>query len=164
MTFDPVLFENGLSLRTMTENDLGRVLGIERASFEHPWSKSNFLDEFKNPDIACPLVLANGEDIVAFSILWFIVDECHLANIAVAPDHRKKGLANLILNEVRRLSAKKGCTKILLEVRKSNENAIRIYEKFGFVRVGTRKGYYHDGFLNEEDAILMDYSIPKTGM
>jgi ribosomal-protein-alanine N-acetyltransferase len=149
------------TIRPMEFRDLNDVMIIEVSSFATPWGRQHFLDELANPDISIPLVLESGKKIVAYAVLWIILDECHLANIAVSPDYRKMGLAVFFLEHIKRLAREKRCGRIMLEVRKSNLDAIHLYERFRFYRVGVRKHYYHDGFMQTEDAILMDLDLTK---
>jgi ribosomal-protein-alanine N-acetyltransferase len=146
-------------IRLMRPEDLEHVMVIERSSFESPWTKNNFFDEFKNSDLSTQLVMEADRRIVAFAILWIIIDECHLANIAVHPDFRRRGLAEIMLNKVIGIAREKNCKKIMLEVRKSNDPAIQLYTKYRFEKVGVRKNYYHDGFMKQEDAVLMDLNL-----
>ncbi len=155
-------FSSGqLNIRPMVHDDIHDVMLIEVSSFASPWGRQHFLDELANPDISIPLVAEYGKKIIAYAVLWIILDECHLANIAVSPDYRKKGIAGFFLGHIRQKALEKKCTRIMLEVRKSNHDAIRLYERFHFYRVGVRKHYYHDGFMQTEDAILMDLDLMK---
>lgn len=156
---------DGLTIRThhlirlMRPEDLDQVMAIERTSFESPWTKNNFFDEFKNSDLSTQLVMEFDSRIIAFTIVWIIMDECHLANIAVHPDCRRMGVAEILLNKVISIAREKNCKKIMLEVRKSNTPAIQLYFKYHFEKVGVRKNYYHDGFMRQEDAVLMDLNL-----
>lgn len=146
-------------IRLMRPEDLDKVMVIERTSFESPWTKNNFFDEFKNSDLSTQLVMELDNRIIAFAIVWIIIDECHLANIAVHPDCRRMGVAEILLNKVISIAREKNCKKIMLEVRKSNTPAIQLYNKYRFEKVGVRKNYYHDGFMLQEDAVLMDLNL-----
>ncbi len=148
-----------VALRPMGEDDLDSVLAIEGGSFETPWTRTHFRDELKNADLSVPrLALFDGQ-VVGYTVTWIIVDECHLANIAVHPDFRGLGIGRVLLEDVLELARDRSCGKVCLEVRRSNKTAIRLYESFGFRVVGVRKNYYHDGFLRNEDAILMDLAL-----
>lgn len=144
---------DGLNIRTqhlirlMRPEDLEQVMVIERSSFESPWTRNNFFDEFKNSDLSTQLVMEVDGQIIAFAIVWIIMDECHLANIAVHPDFRRRGVAEILLDKIIEIAREKKCIKIMLEVRKSNEAAIELYTKYRFEKVGIRKNYYHDGFM-----------------
>ncbi len=151
----------GLEFRDLKEEELEDVLFIERSSFDVPWTRAQILDEFKNRDITWPRGAYEEWKLVGYLFLWFIVDECHVANIAVHPDFRRRGVGWTLLEECIRLATQKKSVKITLEVRTSNRGAISLYDKFGFQKVGIRKNYYRDGFLRTEDAILMDFTLPQ---
>lgn len=159
MAMDDITIRTHHLIRLMRPEDLDQVMAIERTSFESPWTKNNFFDEFKNSDLSTQLVMEFDNRIIAFAIVWIIMDECHLANIAVHPDCRRKGVAEILLNKVIALAREKNCKKIMLEVRKSNTPAIQLYLKHRFEKVGVRKNYYHDGFMRQEDAVLMDLNL-----
>lgn len=159
MKFEEMILPGNLILRVMTSDDLDIVMRIEGASFDSPWTRSNFADELKNSDIALPLVLEQNKTIIGFIVLWIIMDECHLANIALDPDYRGRGLGKLMMQQVIAIARQNQCVKVMLEVRKSNTTAIALYQKFLFEKVGVRKNYYHDGFMNSEDALLMDLNL-----
>lgn len=159
MNFNELIIPGNLIMRKMTNDDLDTVMRIEGASFDSPWTRSNFADELKNTDIALPLVLEQNKLIIGFIVLWIILDECHLANIAVTPDYRGRGLGKLMMQNIISIARQNKCVKVMLEVRKSNTTAIALYQKFLFEKVGMRKNYYHDGFMNTEDALLMDLNL-----
>jgi ribosomal-protein-alanine N-acetyltransferase len=156
---DSVRLRDKAVIRPMRLEDLDRVMAIERSSFDHPWTVNNFLDEFKNPDLSIQLVLECDGQIMAYAVIWIVLDECHLANIAVCPEFRRRGVSEILLTEIIRIAKEKKCAKVMLEVRRSNKPAIQLYEKFHFERVGVRKNYYHDGFMKSEDAVLMDLDL-----
>jgi len=163
MIMDELTIRTHHLIRLMRPEDLDQVMVIERASFESPWTKNNFFDEFKNSDLSTQLVMEFDNRVIAFAIVWSIMDECHLANIAVHPDCRRKGVAEIMLNKVISIARDKNCKKVMLEVRKSNEPAIQLYNKYRFEKVGVRKNYYYDGFMRQEDAVLMDLNITHEG-
>ena len=93
-----------------------------------------------------------GQYILGFAGLWLIVGEAHLTTIAVRERYRRKGIGELLLISAIELSLAQGADVLTLEVRESNTPAQSLYEKYGFERVGLRRGYYTD---NKEDAVLM---------
>ena len=92
------------------------------------------------------------QNILGFAGLWFMVGEAHLTTIAVRERYRRKGLGELLLISATELSMARNAGILTLEVRASNTPAQALYEKYGFERVGVRRGYYTD---NKEDAVLM---------
>ena len=141
-------------LRKMEKSDIDEIYEIEKASYgEHHWSKESFLNELSN-NIANYFVAQNSEtkDIVGYLGSWFIVDECHITNVAVNPVFRKQHIASQLLTNLIDKCYEKMIKYITLEVRISNNAAISLYEKFGFKSIGVRKKYYQD---NNEDALIM---------
>lgn len=157
----PVNILENITVRPVSESDLDEIMLIEGACFHSPWTRQNFLEEFKNSDLSIPLGIEYEKKIIAYAFIWILLDECHLANIAVHPDYRRMGLAKLMIDKIITIARARGCAKIMLEVRKSNREAIELYVQYGFLKVGVRKNYYNDGFLRSEDAILMDLIITK---
>lgn len=147
------------TIRAMKAEDLDQVMAIETGSFGSPWSRTHFMDELNNPDLSIPLVVDNDGIITGYLVVWIILDECHVANIAVHPEWRRCGVGRRLMERAVEAGRERGSTRIMLEVRASNTAAIRLYESYGFVRVGIRKNYYHDGFLKTEDGILMDLDL-----
>lgn len=90
--------------------------------------------------------------VLGFAAIWFMADEAHLANVAVREAHRQQGVGELLLISIIRLAIERDARFITLEVRSTNKAAQALYRKYGFVEVGTRRGYYTD---NREDAVLM---------
>ncbi|MDE6590744.1 MAG: ribosomal protein S18-alanine N-acetyltransferase [Oscillospiraceae bacterium] len=136
----------------MTAAHLPQVAALERICFPtDPWSAEIFRAALDNPGVA--ILLALGEDgaVLGYAVLSVVLDEGNLDNIAVAPEARRRGVADALLSALTgfgrdRLSA------LMLEVRASNAPAIALYEKHGFASVGRRKNYYD---APKEDAILM---------
>lgn len=148
--------EASIYIRDMKADDLEAVLQIEALVFGTPWSRRAFQYELSENQLACLLVAErmDGEQIfvVGYIVLWLIVDEVHIANIAVAPSLQQMGIGRVLLREglIRMLHA--GGKLATLEVRVSNRAALHLYQRFGFIEVGCRQKYYRD---THEDAIIM---------
>jgi [ribosomal protein S18]-alanine N-acetyltransferase len=140
-------------IRRMTEADLDPVIVIELQSFRSPWSRRSFEAELEKP-IGRPLVFIAEKEIVGYIIGWRVVDELHIANLAVRPDWRRRGVAEILLRHMEKTES--GISWVGLEVRASNTPARALYRKLGFHEAGVRKGYYAD---ENEDAILMMKSV-----
>ncbi len=149
-----------LELRRMHPDDLDDVMVIERAAFRHPWSPELFRRELEHDWSTIlvavePLTSAPGkgtERIVAFLIYWLVHDEVHILNVAVAPEHRRKGIARMLMAETEKRAGQASAALITLEVRRSNQGALDLYREFDYRAVGVRPNYYVD---EGEDAIVM---------
>lgn len=141
-------------LRRMVKRDLPFVLEIETLSFPNPWRPMAFLGEISNFGISLPqvIVLEGEEKVIGYVVCWLIKDEAQIANLAVHPDYRRKGIAEAVMHNVFDRLKADGATFVVLEVRPSNGAAVALYEKLSFSVLGTRKGYYCNP---DEDAILM---------
>ncbi len=137
-------------IEPMREEHLPQVMAIERAVFQSGWSEQAFLNDLRNP-CALYLILRHDGQIVAFAGMWLVVDEAHITNVAVLDEYRGKGYAQRLIHRLLTIARERGMVRATLEVRLSNLPAQRLYEKFGFRPVSTRKGYYDDG----EDALIM---------
>lgn len=138
-------------IREMQEHDIPEILEIERISFSSPWSEEAFLSEI-NKSYSVTRVAVSGNIIIGYICVNYVLDECHILNLAVHPDCRRKGMATVLMKKVLRELRQKDCRFFYLEVRMSNMGAQRFYERFGFRFVGIRKKYYMSPV---EDAALM---------
>lgn len=147
-------------LRRMTLDDLEQVVAIDQASFTLPWPARSFHYELTdNPLSRCWVADVDGR-VAAMLVLWFVLDELHVATIATHADFRRQGIAKKLLLLALSSAKKEGALTAFLEVRAGNIAAIEMYRQFGFVETGRRPGYYKD---NHEDAILMTlYGLPEA--
>ena len=139
-----------LEIRRLTYADLPQVIAIERRAFPTPWSLAMFVLELSKPSGICLAALEDGE-MVGYLVCSRYDTVWHLMNVAVEPDRRRQGIASALLDRLFE-QADKPNEQYTLEVRTSNESAIRLYERFGFRAAGRRRAYYHD---NREDALIM---------
>lgn len=127
------------------------IVNIENISFTVPWSKKTFLEAMESKHISTS-VLEEDEAICGFCCMMAIGCEAELLNIAVLPEHRRKGYAALLLEKELLSLSENGVEDVFLEVRESNSPARRLYERFGFCEIGVRKNYYSQP---KENAVLM---------
>ncbi len=140
-----------IQIREMQFDDLDQVMEIENACFSVPWTETGFFTFLIRNDTLF-LVAEEDEKIYGYCGIVMVPDEGDITNIAVEKSMRKRGIGKMLMEALIEESAKRGVNKIYLEVRASNEPAIRLYEKMGYVVNGRRKNYYDDP---KEDAILM---------
>lgn len=143
-----------LRLAPMQVADVPAVEAIERAMYEHPWTKGNFLDSLASGYESWAMFEA-GDVLVGYFLLMNAPDEAHLLNITLRRDCQGRGLARLLLEKVFALARARSAQAILLEVRPSNPHALAVYQHVGFRQIGLRKGYYPAANQTREDAIVM---------
>jgi len=140
-----------IEIRALRLADLTEVEEIERRAYPTPWSRSMFASELAKPTSIC-LGAFEGDQLVGYVVNSRYVDAWHVMNVAVDPGFQGRGIATQLLERLFELTADDGRDGYTLEVRVSNANAIRLYEKLGFEARGLRRGYYTD---NREDALIM---------
>ncbi len=172
----------------MKQEDIPQVTEIDREAFPTLWPPANYQRELKNGLAHYIVACDEGEEkqtvtekgfagliartrqlfgnglragcyVMGFAGLWLLVNEAHITNIAVRERHRRQGIGEALLIGIIELAIELGANLITLEVRASNTEAQKLYAKYGFVRVGLRRGYYTD---NREDAVLMSLEDLKS--
>jgi ribosomal-protein-alanine N-acetyltransferase len=141
------------SLRPASEGDIPEVVAMERACYSDPWPANSF-STLPTNDRVCFVVARNSATaaLVGFAIAWHVETEGELANLAVAPEHRRKGIGQALLDAVTTDALGRGTSELYLEVRESNSAARQLYGAAGFEEVGRRKRYYR---RPEEDALIL---------
>lgn len=140
-----------IEIRSLELADLNSIEAIEQRAYPTPWSRSMFASELAKPTSIC-LGAFEGEQLVGYIINSRYVDAWHVMNVAVDPDHQRRGIATALIERLIELTQDDERRGYTLEVRVSNEDAIRLYRKLGFEPRGIRRGYYTD---NREDALIM---------
>lgn len=141
-----------LTFRLMEEKDIDQILRIEEECFATPWSRESFENELAENKYALYIVLEEEEQVIGYCGAWLIIDEIHITNIAILPEHRGRKLGDALLRKVMEIARTESAKRMTLEVRVSNHVAISLYRKLGFQDGGIRKSYYSD---NYEDALVM---------
>ena len=137
----------------LTSAQLDAALAIEERCSPHPWTRGNFEGSFSSGHWAQGLSL--GGELLGYCIAMPAADEAHLLNIAVAPEHQKRGLAQRMVRALLAWARRQGAHDVWLEVRAGNERAQRLYLRQGFAPAGRRPGYYPCPGGQREDALLM---------
>jgi ribosomal-protein-alanine N-acetyltransferase len=127
---------NWIIERTLAERDLDEIVAIEVASFSNPWTRQMYLPQL----------------IAGFCSFWLVLDEIHINNLAVRADHQGRGLGTALLQHVLQAGASRGAERATLEVRRSNAQARKLYERLGFTVAATRPNYY---VSPPEDALIL---------
>ena len=139
-------------MRRAEPRDLDSIQHIEQVSFSSPWSRADLSRDISGNPVARYLVLELDGEVIGFAGAHIVLDEGHVTNVAIAPEHRGKGYSRRLAGALIQYAANLGVSYMTLEVRKSNRAAIRLYASLGFVSVSTRKNYYEE---DHEDAWLM---------
>ncbi|MFN2274343.1 MAG: ribosomal protein S18-alanine N-acetyltransferase [Anaerolineales bacterium] len=142
-------------IRKMTAADVPDAHAIDVGSFTLPWPERSLRFEVSENQAARCWVGEMDGKVLGMMVLWKVVDEVHIATLAVHPDCRRRGLAKRLLVHALQAAYLEGGRSAYLEVRESNQAAQAMYANFGFEEVGRRTRYYKD---NGEDAILMKLS------
>lgn len=142
-----------LVIEPMRNRHLGQVLAIERSAYPKPWSERVFRDELDRAreDVRHYVVARRGRLVVGYAGLMFVVDEAHITNVVVHPEHRRSGVATRLLGHLAHAAIESGCVSWTLEVRAGSTGAQALYRSFGFVPAGVRARYYE----GTENAIVM---------
>ena len=147
---------SAFSIRKMTMDDLDEVIRIDRSSFALPWSRNNFIFELtENQTSRCFVTCLNDdaeEKIIGILVIWLIVDEAHIATIAIDEKFRRKHIAEKMLRYSLKKCANEGAISATLEVRVTNLKAQALYQKLGFDVITERPNYYSD---TREGALIM---------
>ena len=138
-------------IRTMQKGDVAAVAALEAQIFPMPWSAAGFADTLPREDIIF-LVAYEQDELLGYVGIYCTLDEGEITNVAVAPAARRRGVARALLTELKQQLACRNVSRIVLEVRVSNEPAIRLYEQLGFSMLGVRKNFYEKP---AEDAYIM---------
>jgi len=145
----------------MTPAWLDAVLQVEESAYRQPWTRGNFIDSLNAGYHAQLLTGGNPPDaqLLGYFVAMKGVDEVHLLNITVAPEHQRRGWARIMLDGLAIWSRAQGAQWLWLEVRVSNARAKAVYEHYGFRHVGTRRNYYPADGSTREDAIVMSLAL-----
>lgn len=146
----------GWVIRPMHIGDLEQVVAVDQMSFNLPWPASAYRYELnENPLSSCWVAEVSAQDrlqVIGFIVIWLILDEAHVATIAVHPDFRNQGVGQALLARGLLDAIQSGAVLATLEVRLHNASAQALYRRFGFEIIGRRPRYYKD---NNEDALIM---------
>ena len=140
-----------IEIRLMTASDVAPVAALEIFCFSDPWSEKSVASELEN-QLALWLVAVEGETVVGYVGSQTVMDETDMMNVAVHPDSRRRGIAEMLVTALVEALKQLGSRCLTLEVRASNEPAKSLYEKLGFSQVGLRKNYYRNP---REDALIL---------
>ena len=140
-----------ITLCNMTAQHVAQVAALEKMCFADPWSENSVAAELEH-DYSVWIVALEDETVVGYVGAQVSFEEADMMNVAVHPDHRRKGIAEAVIQELIARLKQRQCEGLSLEVRASNTPAITLYEKMEFIQVGLRKNYYRNP---KEDALIL---------
>lgn len=140
-----------IRMEEMTASHVAQVAALEKICFQDPWSERSIASELENK-LAFWLVALEGDRVAGYVGSQTVLGETDMMNVAVHPDFRRQGIAQMLCNELVEALKKRESHCLTLEVRASNEPAKALYEKLGFFQVGLRKNYYRNP---REDALIL---------
>ncbi len=140
-----------MEIRKMTAREVSQVAELEKLCFTLPWSEKSVAGELENP-LALWLVAMEGDSLAGYVGSQTVMDETDMMNLAVAPQFRRQGVGEALVNALVASLKERGSRCLTLEVRDSNDAARALYAKLGFVEIGRRRGYYRDP---REDALIL---------
>jgi len=144
----------GYEIVPMGLSHLDEILAIERESYENPWARRAFEAELGKNRVGWSRVALTAEArprVAGYCIAWILFEHIHIQNVAIHPEHRRRGLGRLFLVRAIEEGRARGAIAALLEVRRSNVPAQTLYRELGFEEAGTRRAYYSQP---KEDALL----------
>lgn len=144
-----------IKVRLATPQDLGRVADIERQNSANPWSAAQLSTELEN-EFAYLLCAELAGDIAGLCDVHIAFDDAHINEVAVAEEHRRKGVAAALIAKAAELAKQHGCDAVTLEVRASNRTAKEFYAAQGFQMIGQKWGFYRDP---SDDALVLQKEI-----
>lgn len=139
-----------IKIKKLSKQDALCISLIENDCFAHPWSQKAVEDSFDNNTVFFGVV--NDEKIIGYCGMQTVLDEGFITNVAVLPSYRNRGAGNALVKALLQFAKAQNLSSVSLEVRVSNQAAISLYEKNGFINLGTRKNFYRDP---TEDAYIM---------
>jgi ribosomal-protein-alanine N-acetyltransferase len=139
-----------MAIEPMKFVHINTVAAIEQRVYTSPWTMNAFVGELLENTFASYYVALFKGDVVGYAGIWTILDEAHITTLAVSPEYQGRGIGYALLKCIITEAAAKGAVRMTLEVRASNTNAQRLYQRYGFKSCGTRPKYY-----NDEDALIM---------
>ena len=135
----------------MNDSHVAGIVEMEKLCFSDPWSENSIRYELTNP-LSLWLVAVEDGQVVGYVGSQTVLGEADMMNLAVREEYRRRGIAEMLVNGLVAQLKAQGSRILLLEVRASNDPAIALYEKLGFVQVGRRPNYYHKP---KEDALIL---------
>ncbi|MEE8481797.1 MAG: ribosomal protein S18-alanine N-acetyltransferase [Acidiferrobacterales bacterium] len=143
-------------IRPMEIMDIKRVMKVERAAYEFPWTPNIFRDCLRVGYYCC--VIEDNTEVIGHAVMSYAVGECHILNVCILPEYQRLGMGKRVIKQLLEVGERNGARIAFLEVRLSNIAAYQLYESLGFTEVGIRKDYY-PAEEGREDAMILAYDM-----
>ncbi|MDO8836680.1 MAG: ribosomal protein S18-alanine N-acetyltransferase [Vicinamibacterales bacterium] len=147
-------------VRLTSAGDLDAVLAIDRESFSHPWTRRMYEDDLRQPQSWIWTACRPGGAAMGYCAVWIVLGELHINNVAVGRAWRGRGVGSALVRHAIGVAASLGAASALLEVRRANGEARRMYERLGFSELAVRRAYYDDP---PDDALVLMRPIQAVG-
>jgi [ribosomal protein S18]-alanine N-acetyltransferase len=144
-------------IEALRMDDIDEIVVIEKSVYDFPWTAGNFRDSVK-AEYSCWTYRNPSDELVGYGVLMFGVDEAHLLNLSIGKEFQRRGHGAHLLEHFVRVAQGHEAKLMFLEVRPTNLAGRRLYERYGFKHVGTRKAYY-PSFSGREDALVLSRSL-----
>lgn len=146
-----------MKILPMKQEHAAAAAELERLCFAKPWSEESLREECENPNAVFLAAVADDE-LLGYCGMHTVLDECYMDNVAVSPEHRREGIGRALVLALCEEAGQRGAAFLTLEVRPTNEAAVRLYQSLGFAEVGRRKNFYT---APVEDALLMTKNFSR---
>ena len=146
----------GTTVTDVTERHIAQIAALETECFSCPWTAAQLRSQLKDEHHEFIAAVDENDTVLGYVGMMYVLDEGYISNVAVAPLSRRQGIADALISALTDIAHTLALSFVTLEVRQSNDPAIRLYEKHGFTEVGRRKNYYE---RPKEDALLMTYYL-----
>jgi len=133
-----------MEVTSLNSKNLNSCFELDEIALKGLWSKDQWDKELSDSRRLC-LGIFSSSKLIALGCGWIVVDEFHITAVAVHPNHRRRGLAQLILSSLFIQALNKGCTRVTLEVKSDDDAALGLYKSCGFRTAGYRRNYYKNG-------------------
>ncbi len=143
-------------LRAVNPLDIPQLCILEATTQFAPWTQETF-EKCMQAQCGGWVITLPADTIIGFILVLRQLNECHILNLCVDPDHQRQGFGSQLLTHALTDAKQHGATVAYLEVRHSNENAIALYTKMGFTKIGERKGYYSAAEGNEDAWVFVSH-------
>ena len=150
-----------MQINLLSFRHLPQVMDIEQRAYPWPWTEGMFVDSLRNGHLC--YCISERESLLGYIVVFVAVGECHVLNVCIDPDHQGRGRGRRLLDHALAAAVDMGAEQAFLEVRVSNDPAIKLYESNGFQLVGRRKNYYPAGDDVREDALVYRRELINPG-